>query len=142
MAGKRVRLRGFNELARGIQTGLVPALGVTAEDVGYTTAQLVAGHTRAILPHRSGRLAASVAAEKLQGQWSGGTFRPPGGRAKYDGSVPYDGVIDFGGYHGRPYRSTGRYLYPTGRAAGRAFRANLEGAAGRAVKGVRWPKPR
>lgn len=92
---------------------LVARLASGADDVAARaardTATAVASRWRGRVPHRSGRLAASIG---VSSERSG---------AALSASAPYAGWIDYGGTRGRPYVPQGRYLGPAMEGAERTF---------------------
>jgi hypothetical protein len=122
---------GLDELTRGSRR-LVDNIDEAAPEEFGRVAARRASATRARVPHRSGRMAASVVS-------GAGRERAYLG---YDGSARYAGWVDFGGTRGRPYVRTGRYLFPTAFAA---VESPLEGAGEEAardeIRRMRWPRP-
>lgn len=109
MAGKTIQVRGLRELRstlRGIEKTLGPELRKGLNEV----AEIVLDTARPLVPTRSGDARASLKAgstEKAVQIKAGGT------------KAPYWGWLDFGGKVGRaksirrPFRTEGRYIYPT-----------------------------
>lgn len=78
---------------------LAPAVAAAAAPFVQRVADMVSAR----VPHLSGQLAGSLTS----------FTDDEGANVGYDGSVPYDAWIEFGGSRGRPHISEGRYLYPT-----------------------------
>ena len=74
-------------------------------DAARDAAESVQGKARSAVPHRSGRLAASITVETTDDD------------AALVSSVPYAGWIEYGGSRGRPYVSSGRYVGPSAQGA-------------------------
>jgi len=125
-----VEVKGLDELARGSRR-LFDRIGEQAGTEFKTVADQVAVLVRGRVPRVSGRLASSVTAEDIT----------DGANVGMGGSVPYAGWIEFGGTRGRPYVSTGRYLYPTAQDAGPLLQRAGEQAARTEIKGMTWPIP-
>lgn len=102
-----------------------PAVAKAAAD---PFAQRVADSVSARVPHLSGQLAGSIEATSDDESVAVG----------YDGSVAYDGWIEFGGTRGRPYVPDGRYLYPTALAAQDEFAQVAADAATETVGRFSW----
>lgn len=126
-----VEVHGIDELARGTRK-LVDAIDDGAPAALLLVAELAASIVRGRLPRRTGALAASVRTSKTKRK---AVIRM--GRAR----VPYAGWIDYGGGHGRPYVSRGRFMYPTAvESEQRAERAG-EDSARHEIRRMRWPRP-
>ena len=124
------KVYGYDELARGSRE-LAEDIEAAAGEAFEGTADKVAASARVRVPRRSGALAASVMAGGTVGVATVG----------YDGSVPYAGWVEFGGTRGRPYVSSGRYLFPTATAAEPLLVAAAEAVAHDEIRGARWPSP-
>jgi len=103
---------------------VAPAVAKAAEPFAQRVADVVAGR----VPHLSGQLAASVEA----------TSDDEGAGVGYDGSVPYDAWIEFGGSRGRPHVPEGRYLYPSAVDAQDEFATVAADAAADSVGRFSW----
>lgn len=106
---------------------LGPAVAKAAEPFGQRVAALVAG----VVPHLSGQLAGSLESSSDDDGVSVG----------YDGTVVYDGWIEFGGSRGRPYEPQGRYLYPSAQEATDEFVGIASGAADDTIGRFSWSTP-
>lgn len=95
-------------------------------------AQRVADTIAARVPVLSGQLAGSVES----------TSDDEGVSVGYDGSVPYDGWIEFGGTRGRPYIPDGRYVYPTALEAQDEFAQVASETADDTAGRFAWSTPR
>jgi hypothetical protein len=94
-------------------------------------ADRVADQVRGRVPVVTGQLAGSI-----------GTSNEEGGiGVGYDGSVPYDGWIEFGGGRGRPYISEGRYLFPVAAASEDEFITVATEAATESAERFAWSTP-
>lgn len=93
-------------------------------------AQRVADIVVGRVPRLSGQLAGSVAS----------FADDEGASVGYDGSVPYDGWIEFGGSRGRPYVPEGRYVYPTALDAQEEFATIAADAASESIERFSWSK--
>jgi hypothetical protein len=125
-----VVLHGYRELAAGSEV-LARRIGARAGRDMQPVAEDVRRRVAGRVPRRSGRLAASVETEAVQG----------GVGVSYSGAVPYDGWIDFGGTRGRPYAASGRYLYPTALDAGPRLQDACERGATMEIGAMTWPTP-
>jgi phage gpG-like protein len=106
---------------------VAPAVAKAAEPFAARVAEQAAG----AVPVVSGQLAGSIeSSSDVDGVAVG-----------YDGSVPYDGWIEFGGTRGRPYVSEGRYLYPTALAAADEFAQVASDAADDLAGRFSWSTP-
>jgi phage gpG-like protein len=83
---------------------------------------------RGRVPHLSGQLAGSVTS----------STDDEGAGVGYDGSVPYDAWIEFGGVRGRPHVPEGRYVYPTALDAQDEFAAIAADAAADSAGRFAW----
>lgn len=124
-----IKIRGWPELADGT-AHLARNIDAEVQHQFRAAADVTASRVRGGVPHISGRMAGSV----------GVVPGPPVG-VGYLGGVPYAGWVDFGGGHGRPYLSGGRYLFPMIRQAEPLVVAAAEHATETEVKDMRWPKP-
>ena len=125
-----VKLHGGRELGSGTER----LAGEIAEAAGAAflgVAEKAASATRMRVPHRSGTLAGSVEAGHEE----------DGASVGMGAGVPYAGWIEFGGSRGRPYVSSGRYLYPTATGAEPALAAAGNEAARKEIGGFRWASP-
>lgn len=103
---------------------VAPAVAEAAEPLTQRVADVVSQR----VPHLSGQLAGSLTT----------TRDDEGAGVGYDGSVPYDAWIEFGGSRGRDYVPEGRYIYPTAAEAGDEF-AQLAGhAAAQSAERFPW----
>jgi hypothetical protein len=104
---------------------LLPFLQAAAERAMAPIANAV----RSSLPHRSGRLAASVRVARSR---TGASVREGDG-------LLYAGPVDFGGWPpGRPYLPNGRYLFPAaGNLSGQAERIYNQAVA-TALDHIQW----
>jgi hypothetical protein len=107
---------------------VAPAVAKAAAD---PFAQRVAATVAGAVPRLSGQLAGSLES----------TSDDAGVAVGYDGSVPYDGWIEFGGTRGRAYVPDGRYLYPTALAAQDEFEQVAADAATASVGRFAWSTP-
>jgi Bacteriophage HK97-gp10, putative tail-component len=127
----RVEVHGGRELERGTRK-LADRIDEEApkrlRKVGDDVARTVAGE----VPRRSGALASSVSVSLIDE----GTEVSIGSE-----SVPYAGWIEFGGTHGRPYMSRGRYLYPTALDVDAQLVSAGEDAAEDEIGRFRWDTP-
>lgn len=103
---------------------LAPAVAAAAEPF----AQRVADAVSARVPHLSGQLAGSVTS----------STDDEGASVGYDGTVPYDGWIEFGGTRGRPLVPEGRYVYPTALDAQDEFATLAADAASDTIGRFPW----
>lgn len=127
----RIELVGAAQAAADLRrwgAQLGPAVGEKAEPFGHR----VADTTRGRVPHISGRLAGSIESTRDE---------PEAVAVGYDGSVPYDGWVEFGGTRGRPYVSEGRYLYPTAEEMADDFERVATDAANDSVRSFHWSTP-
>jgi hypothetical protein len=125
-----VRILGVRELQYGARR-LADNIETRAHAEFRTVADQVATMVRSRVPHRSGRMAASLSGESAS----------DGASVGYD--LVYAGPVDYGGWPpGRPYVSEGRYLYPTARRAESLLKRAGESAANREIGRMLWPTPR
>jgi phage gpG-like protein len=103
---------------------LGPAVAKAAEPFARRVADMVSGR----VPHLTGQLAGSVMSDSDDEGTSVG----------YDGSVPYDAWIEFGGSRGRPHIPDGRYVYPTALEAQDEFAQVAGDAADESVRRFSW----
>ncbi|HEY7037157.1 MAG TPA: HK97 gp10 family phage protein [Thermomicrobiales bacterium] len=127
--GVEVRVEGVAELAEGTRI-LAGRIDKTATSEFGKVADRTAGHIRSSLPHRTGRLAASVLSRN---QGDGAIV------AMGDG-VAYAQYVEFGG-RGFPHSPTGNFLYPAAMDAEPLLVAAGTQAAERAIEGMQWPSP-
>ena len=128
--GVEVKIRGIRELdaglaqlARNIETS-VP------RDAVQPVAEQVASTVRGRVPHRTGRLAASV----------GVVTRGPVTSVEMGAGLPYAKWIEFGAYRGRK-PAGGRYVYPTAKRTQRAFAKHCEQVVSQQIGRMRWFHP-
>lgn len=91
----------------------------------------VADTVRARVPHLTGQLAGSVTVDDTG----------DGVAVAIGDGVPYAGWIEYGGTRGRPYMSSGRYLWPTATDAADDFYDLAADAAADSVGDFRWSTP-
>jgi phage gpG-like protein len=103
---------------------VAPAVAKAAEPFVQRVADMVRGR----VPHLSGQLAGSVTS----------STDDEGAGVGYDGSVPYDAWIEFGGVRGRPHVPEGRYVYPTALDAQDEFAAIAADAAADSAGRFAW----
>lgn len=103
MTGTSVEIIGEEAAAADLKRWADQLAGEVVKNAAVPTSERVADVVRGRVPHLSGQLAGSVATE----------IDDDGAGIGYDGSVPYDGWIEFGGTRGRDYISQGRYVYPS-----------------------------
>jgi hypothetical protein len=106
VATPQVDVVGLRALARDITRASAPggALDAAMTQAGEQVMSPIASQTRAAVPRRSGRLAASV---RVAQSLMGATVSMGGD------DVAYAGPVEFGGWpEGRQYLSSGRYLFP------------------------------
>ena len=115
--GAQLDLTAFNAAMARLAAGVPDA----ANDAAADTAVEVAARARTALPHRSGRLAASVHVDRER---DGATVAV---------GTAYAGWVEYGGTRGRPYVAGGRYVGPSARGSERAMAAR----AARNVERVR-----
>lgn len=130
MSDSRVEFVGADQAMADLRRWgdqLAPAVAKAAVPFGQRVADLIAGR----VPHLTGQLAGSVTS----------TQADDGVEVGYDGSVPYDGWIEFGGGHGRPYIPEGRYVYPTASEAADEFAQVAADAATDTVGRFSWATP-
>lgn len=129
-----VRVKGLGQLERGMEE-LREHIGEGANTAFLDLAETAARTVAARLPHRSGRLASTVAARFVEGRERA--------RVSMGKRLPYTGWVEFGGgrYHGRPYIAGGRYLYPLARQAADDLQPAGERAADKEIRSMRWPRP-
>ena len=127
-----VDVRGLPQLLAGSEE-LFDRIGETAGQRLGRVADQAAGDTRMNVPHRSGRLAASVSSRLAKSERKSSV--------RIGGRVPYAGWIEFGGTRGRPYIPGGRYLYPTALGAEPRAVVACNQAATDEIRSMRWPTP-
>lgn len=126
-----VKIRGTRELSTGMRR-LSSNVDDAAVRAFASAADQSATMVRARVPRGpTGRLAGSVH----------GDPGDHGGSVAMGAGVPYAGWIEFGGGHGRPYVSAGRYLYPTANAAGPELQRAGEDAVRHEIGRMAWPTP-
>lgn len=125
-----IEVRGIRELDRGSRK-LFENIDDGADRAFLAVADQVAVMVRSRVPRLTGRLAGSVEA----------TGSEKGASLALGGSLPYAGWIEFGGTRGRPYVSTGRYLFPTAEAATPLIARAGETAARDEIRKMTWPTP-
>jgi hypothetical protein len=109
-----IRVEGLRDLNRALRQFGDERLPKQVKAAARDAADIVAREASRRVPHRSGRLAASI---RAGGQARGAVVRAGGAR------VPYAGWIEFGGTHrvrgrgraSRPYVAGGRYIRPSAR---------------------------
>lgn len=120
-----IKVTGLRELQaslKAVEDGLQKQLRVVLNDA----AELVAADARRKVPQRTGRAAQSLKAQSGQRE-----AKIVGGSKK----VPYYGFLDFGGRVGknksvtRPFRRSGRYIYP-------AYASNRDDVARKIADGL------
>ena len=127
-----VKVRGVDELEAAL-----PRFGddvmTGAAAAGRMAAEHTADLTRVRVPRKTGRLAGSVFVAQRKGkrQRAGIGRRIP----------PYAGWLEFGGTRGRPYVSTGRYLWPAAQSEEGLFVRESEAETKKTIRGFRWPSP-
>lgn len=126
----RVEVRGFRELSLGTLR-LAAKIDDGAQEAFLSTAEQTASAVRARVPKRTGRLARSVRAVRID----------KGASVRMGAGLPYAGWIEYGGGHGRAYIDAGRYLNPTAEAAEPVFKRSGETAARKEIRGMTWPPP-
>jgi phage gpG-like protein len=131
MAAKPVEVNvdGVPQLIAGTRR-LVKQIDDAARRRFLAVADHTAGIVSAKVPHRSGRLAASLA---IQPTNRSALLRMGQG-------VPYAGWIEFGGSRGRPFVKRGRYLYPTALDSTDMAVAAALYAADQEIGGFAWPR--
>jgi len=130
MAGNvEVKVLGVEELAAATKD-LNRRIEHDAPDAFQRVGADVAAAVQARVPRLTGRLAASVRAERTQ----------DGVGVVMGDNVPYAVFVEHGG-RGFPHSATGNYLYPTAMDAGPALeRAGLQ-TAEQAIERTSWPNP-
>jgi hypothetical protein len=134
MTDTRVEVRGLRELAAGSRR-LADLIEQATRIRFRRAADGVAARTRGRVPRVTGRLAGSV-------ESGDGPRADVYATVGLGGGVPYARWIEFGGGRGRPYVTTGRYLYPTAKEAEPAFTAAAENAATTQIRTMKWPAPK
>lgn len=103
---------------------VAPAVAKAAEPFAQRAADMVSAR----VPRLSGQLAGSVTSSSDD----------EGASVGFDGSVPYDAWIEFGGSRGRTYVPEGRYVYPTALEAQDEFITVAAEAASDTVGRFSW----
>jgi Bacteriophage HK97-gp10, putative tail-component len=127
-----IKVRGVRQLEAGAQRLFANINEANSNDAIRATTQQVAATVRARVPKLTGRLASTVQAGRRG--WVGEVTMGAG--------LPYARWIEFGGGRGRPFRTRGRYVYPTAKRTERAFRKHCETACEGQIRSMRWPTPR
>ena len=131
-SGFSVEVRGIPELIDGTEK-LTGRIGESAAEGLGRVADQAGGDVRGLVPHRTGKLAASVKSRLAKSQKRS--------RVAIGARVPYAGWIEFGGTRGRPYVKAGRYLFPTALDAEPRAVTTCEKAADQEIRGFRWKTP-
>jgi len=126
-----VEVRGVDELEASLPR-LADGIMAGAAAAGRMAAEHTADLTRARVPRRSGRLAASVFVAQRKGKRQ---------RAGIGRRIPYEGWIEFGGTRGRPYIPEGRYLWPAARSDEGLYAREAETETRQTIRRFRWPRP-
>lgn len=124
-----VNVHGVTELISGSRR-LVKQIDDAARHRFLGVADHAAGIVSTKVPHRTGRLAASISIE-------------PTNRSallRMGQGVPYAGWIEFGGSRGRPFVKRGRYVYPTALDTQDMAVAAALYAADQEIGGFPWPR--
>lgn len=124
-------LHGADELARG-SLALASKIGTTSNREFIRVAQRRASMISARMPHRTGKMAASV-----RGTGSRTGLARVGA---YKSKARYMGWVEFGGGWGRDYIKGGRYIYPIGLGAKGELSAAALRTAIKEIRSYRWPK--
>jgi len=127
-----IKVRGIRQLDAGARRLFSNIEQATSHDAVMATANQTAATVRARVPVFTGRLRASVNVAR----------RGKVGEVTMGAGLPYARWIEFGGGRGRPYRTRGRYVYPTAKRTERAFRKHCESDASHEIRSMRWPTPR
>jgi len=106
---------------------LGPQVSKASEPFAHRVAGIIAGR----VPHLSGQLAGSVEASSDD----------EGVEVGYDGSVAYDGWIEFGGTRGRSYVPDGRYVWPSALEAQDEYEQVAAEAADDSARRFAWSTP-
>jgi hypothetical protein len=123
-----VTIVGLDALARDFarmdkDSGFRSAL----QAAGMKALEPAAGAARSAVPHETGSLAASI---EVGHNRLGATLRM---------TRDYAGPVDFGGYPGdRPYRASGRYLFPAARSVAGKVQSLYEAGVQRALDSYGW----
>ena len=104
-----------------------PAVAKASGPFGQRVADLIRGR----VPVLTGQLEGSVTSNDAD----------DGVEVGYDGSVVYDGWIEFGGSRGRPHVPEGRYVFPTAEAAADEFATLAADTASDTVSRFSWSTP-
>jgi hypothetical protein len=100
---------------------------------GKNVADPVAGRARSGVPYITGALAGSIEVSPTA---------KTGAKVSMGGSVPYACPVEFGGYPGeRPYRASGRYLFPAGQGAEHQAQEQYGNAFQSAINAYPWRTP-
>jgi hypothetical protein len=125
----RVEIEGVDEFNAGVRT-LSGKIDDAADRAFQGVADQVAGQLRGSLPHRTGRLAASVSGAGTLG----------GAEVEMGAGVPYAEYVEYGG-RGFPHSATGNFLYPAGTAAEPLLVKAGTNAADAEIASMSWPSP-
>jgi hypothetical protein len=126
-----IKIRGVRQLQAGARVLFVNIERAEAADAIDPTTEQVAATIRARVPHRTGRLAASVRSVRaVNGR----------GHVEMGAGLPYARFIEFGGWGGRQPRA-GRYVYPTSKRTANAFRKHAETVCAAQIRSMHWPSP-
>lgn len=103
------RVSGLAEVESGLAE-LAGAMDDVASDSAKRVATEVADHARPRVPSMSGRARRSIRVETTA---TGAEVLGGGSKASYYGWLDYGGRVGRGGSIRRPYRSDGRYIFPS-----------------------------
>jgi hypothetical protein len=125
-----IKIKGIRQLNAGARRLFANIDQATDRDAVRVTAEQTAATVRGRVPHRTGRLAASVRAEHVRaGVW----------QTTMGAGLPYARFIEFGAWGGR--RKGPRYVWPTAKRTERAFRKHCETDAQSEIRRMHWPTP-
>lgn len=122
-----VEIRGLRQLGAGLQRLARSITEAAPRDAVQPAAEQAADSIRARVPHRTGRLAASVHTAR-----HGTTVQ-----VRMGDGLAYARWIEYG--RGGP--AMGRYVYPTAKSREDQFRRDAERVAHQQIRGMRWQSP-
>src|SRR5262245_42650089 len=114
----QMKVRGIRQLSAGTERLFRNIDDATVQDAVRVSAEQTASTGRSRVPVLTRRLRASV-----RGQMRGRV-----GQVTMGAGLPYARWIEFGGGRSRPYRTRGRFVYPTAKRTERAFVKHCENA--------------
>lgn len=127
-----VKVKGIRQLTDGARRLFDNIETAEPRDAIVPTINQVAATVASRVPVKTGALQASV----------GSSMRGTVGQATMGAGLPYARWIEFGGGRGRPYRTRGRFLYPTAKRTERAFRKHAALVCTKQIGRMTWPTPR